>query len=239
MKNVLVTGAGRGLGLELTRQLVSRGDRVFATVRAPARAGDLDALKTEVGERLEIEALDAADEGSVRALRESVGKKTSTLDLLINSAGINSKGVPAEEANVRFGSLEPHGIERMIRVNAIAPVLIAQAFVDLLEASGAGAIVSISSWLGSISQKTSGGNYGYCASKTTLNMLTRAMAFDLLPRSITSVVINPGWVATDMGGASAKLTPTESVAGILRVADALTPEQAGRFLQWDGSEHAW
>ncbi len=100
-------------------------------------------------------------------------------------------------------------------------------------------MISVSSWLGSIEGKTSGGNYGYCASKTTLNMLARAMAFDLLPLGIVSVVFNPGWVSTDMGGPRATLTPHQSVAGMLATTARLTPSQAGHFMQWDGTEHAW
>jgi NAD(P)-dependent dehydrogenase (short-subunit alcohol dehydrogenase family) len=100
-------------------------------------------------------------------------------------------------------------------------------------------VVHISSWLGSITTKTSGGNYGYCPSKATLNNLARAMAFDLLPRGIVSVVVNPDWVQTDMGGARARLTPEASVAGVVAVADGLTPADAGRFLQWDRAALAW
>lgn len=239
MKTVVVTGAGRGLGFEFAKQLVARGDRVFATVRDPARATDLLALREQAGDRLDIETLDVASTESISALRDAVAKKSPFLDLLINNAGINSKGVPPEQANVKLGTLEPSGIERMIRVNAIAPLLVAQSFVDLLEASGGGKVVSISSWLGSIGRKSSGGNYGYCASKATLNMLMRAFAFDVRDRNIVSVVVNPGWVSTDMGGEKAPLSPEASVGGILRVAEELAPEKAGHFLQWDSQEHEW
>jgi len=239
MKVVLVTGAGRGLGLELARQLVARGDRVLATVRDPARADALRALERGADGHLQVEQLDVADPDSIAALRANVGAKTSRIDGLINNAGINSSGVPAQQGNLRLGALEPTGIERMIRVNAIGPLLLTQACTDLLAAAEGAKVVSISSWLGSISVKTSGGNYGYCASKATLNMLARALAFDLAPMGITSVVVNPGWVSTEMGGPKARLAPAESAAGILQVMDGLAPADAGRFLQWDGSEHAW
>ena len=157
----------------------------------------------------------------------------------MNNAGINSRSVPRDQANVRFGSLEPSGVLRMVEVNALGPVLVTQALVDLLQAGTRPRVASTSSWLGSIGRKSSGGNYGYCASKATLNMLARAMAFDLAPLGITSVVFNPGWVATDMGGPRASLTPEQSVGGMLAVIDGLTPEDAGRFLQWDGTEHPW
>ncbi len=115
----------------------------------------------------------------------------------------------------------------------------ASFFLSLLEAADKAKVMSVSSWLASISGKKTGGNYGYCASKTTLNMLARAMAFDLVPKGIKSVVVNPGWVSTDMGVPKAKLTPHDSVAALLDVAGKLTLDDAGRFIQWDRSEHDW
>ncbi|MCB1281023.1 MAG: SDR family NAD(P)-dependent oxidoreductase [Salinibacterium sp.] len=191
------------------------------------------------GATVDTGVLDLADLASVRAFASEWLGAHDRLHLLVNNAGINSKGVPAEQANVKLGTLEPVGIERMVRVNAIAPLLVAQAFTDLLAADGGGKVVSISSWLGSIERKSSGGNYGYCASKTMLNMLMRAYAFDAKPLGITAIVVNPGWVATDMGGSSAKLTPPESAKGIVDVAATIGPEDAGSFLQWDGSTHPW
>lgn len=228
-KVAVVTGAGRGLGLEFARQLVARGYTVLGTVRKPSPA------LAEVGATELI--LDVADADAIGRFPEDVRQHAERVDLLVNNAGINSRGVPSEQANVRFGALEPEGILRMVRINAVAPVLLAQALVDLMGEHSR--IVNISSWLGSIGNKTGGGNYGYCASKTALNMLARALAFDLREHGITSVVVNPGWVSTDMGGPKAKLTPEQSVSGLLDVADRLTPEDAGTFLQWDGSEHPW
>lgn len=225
----VVTGAGRGLGLEFARQLAQRGVRVLGTVRKPSPA-----LEETGAVGLQ---LDVSDAEAIAAVPEQVREHCERVDLLVNNAGINSRGVAPEQGNVRFGQLEPEGILRMVRINAVAPVLVAQALSDLLKEGSK--IVSISSWLGSIAGKSSGGNYGYCASKTTLNMLARAMAFDLAPRGITSVVVNPGWVSTDMGGAKAKLTPEQSVQGLLRVVDTLTLDDAGKFLQWDGSPHPW
>ena len=228
-KTAIVTGAGRGLGLELARQLVGQGYRVLGTVRRAS-----DGLEAVGATSL---SLDVSDAEAIAALPERVREHTDRIDLLVNNAGINSRGVPEAQANVRFGTLEPEGILRMVRVNAIAPILLVQALVDLLPAGAR--VVSISSWLGSIGNKTGGGNYGYCSSKAMLNMMARALAFDLAPRGVASVVVNPGWVSTDMGGPKAKLTPTQSVEGILRVAEGLTADDAGKFLQWDGSEHPW
>lgn len=239
MITALVTGAGRGLGLEFTRQLLEGGDTVLATARKPARAAALHRLAAQHAGRLSLVALDVSDPGSIAAAREAVGQTTDRLDLLVNNAGINGKGVPRGQRNARFGSLEPEGILRMVAVNAIGPVLVTQALADLLAKGTEPRVVSISSLLGSIDDKASGGNYGYSASKTTLNMLARVMAFDLSRLGITSVVLNPGWVRTDMGGAGAPLSPEQSVGGMLAVTARLTPGDAGRFLQWDGAEVAW
>jgi len=227
------------MGLAFTRQLLERGGAVFAAVRNPAKTDALQALVESSPGRLTLVRLDVSDPGSIDAAREAVEAQTDHLDLLVNNAGINSRGVPDGQGNVRFGALEPTGISRMVAVNAVGPILVTQSLVGLLQRGSEPRVVSISSWLGSISGKTSGGNYGYCASKATLNMLARAMAFDLSPLGITSVVFNPGWVSTDMGGPNAKLTPERSVRGMLTVTDHLTPSDAGRFLQWDGTEHAW
>jgi NAD(P)-dependent dehydrogenase (short-subunit alcohol dehydrogenase family) len=238
MAVAMVTGAGRGLGLMFVQQLLERGDTVWATARTPERSEGLAALAEVHGDRLHTLPLDVADPLSIQEAAEAVERSVGGgLDLLVNNAGINSRGVPDGQQNVRLGSLEPQGILRMVEVNAVGPLLVSQALLPVL---GEGSkVLSISSWLGSIGEKQSGGNYGYCASKTTLNMLMRAFAFDVAERGVISVVANPGWVQTDMGGSRASLTPQASVAGLLRTIDAAGPEQNGAFLQWDGSEHPW
>ena len=140
---------------------------------------------------------------------------------------------------MRFGPLEPTGILRVVEVNTIGPLLATRAVVERLSASERGRVVSVSSWLGSIERKQSGGNDGCCASKATLNMLTCAAAFDLAECGIVSVVVNPGWVSTDMGGSRAHLTPEQSMPGLVSLTDTFTPSHAGGFFQWDGSEYAW
>jgi NAD(P)-dependent dehydrogenase (short-subunit alcohol dehydrogenase family) len=234
---VLITGAGRGLGLELARQLLRGGHRVFAAVRDPGMAVDLAQLSQ--GERLVPTTLDVSDPDSIAAARRFVGCHTAALDLLINNAGTHSPRLPPAQANQRFGALEPAGLLQLVQVNAVGPLLVTQAFADLLEAGERPRVLCISSRLGSIGDKHEGGNYGYCASKATLNMLTRTMAWDLAPRGITAVAMNPGWVRTAMGGPNAPLSAAESVAGMLAVIEGLEPSDAGRFLRWDGGEQAW
>src|SRR5690349_20373654 len=119
----LVTGAGRGLGLELVRQLLERGDRVIAAVRVPETAEALQALSSRHAGSLNVLKLDVADEKSIAPFAQSVARHTDAIDLLINNAGINSSGVTETQRNVRFGQLESDGILAMVRVNALGPLL--------------------------------------------------------------------------------------------------------------------
>jgi NAD(P)-dependent dehydrogenase (short-subunit alcohol dehydrogenase family) len=241
MRHVVVTGAGRGLGLEWTRQCLLRGDQVFAGVRNPDRAQQLGELKNTYGERLELLSLEVTDDASLDSAFEAVRARTRTLDLLVNNAGINSMSQDAGDSAVhlRLGHLQAEPMLRMFHVNAVAPLMMAQRFLPLLQAAEASRVVSVSSWLGSLAGKSGGGNYSYCASKTALNMLMRAFAFDVLPLGIISVVVNPGWVQTDMGGPRASSTPEQAVRGLLQVVDGLTEEDAGKFFDADGQEHPW
>ncbi|MCB9524277.1 MAG: SDR family oxidoreductase [Myxococcales bacterium] len=232
-----VTGASRGLGLAFTRHLVDRGYHVFATARRPETAEGLQALMAEHPGAVTALPLDVTRPEGLEELRLQLTKRGG-LDLLVNNAGINSAAFPGPQRNVRLGSLEPTGILKMVEVNAVAPLLITQALVEPLAAAG-GKVLLVSSWLGSIGGKTTGGNYGYCASKTTLNMLGRALAFDLKPRGVGVYLFNPGWVQTDMGGGKAPLTPAASSAGMLDAIAGFDLEATGGFYDHDGSPHGW
>lgn len=240
MQRVLITGAGRGLGLALTREVLARGDQVFAGCRSPAREAGLAQLAAEHPGRLEMLPLDVADQASIDASWQAVRDRVDGLDLLINNAGVNSMSSGDDPAvHLRLGRLDPDRMLGMFRVNAIAPLMMVQRYLDLLQAGQAPCVINLSSWLGSIADKQSGGNYSYCASKAALNMLTRTLAFDLIRAGITVVAVNPGWMRTDMGGPRASLAPEESARGILALARSLTPAHTGRFFDWNGEEHPW
>ncbi len=232
-----VTGANRGIGLALTRQLVRRGDRVIATARQPDRCDALAELLDS--DRLHIVQLDLADPASLDAFPEKVARITDRLDLLINNAGVSGDSVPTGAPNTRWGELEPEGILSMMRINAVGPLLVTQGLVELLAKGDAPRVLCVSSQLGSLERKTAGGRYGYCMSKAALNMGLRAMAADVVERGITAVAVHPGWVITDMGGDDAELTPEQSAAGMLNIADGLSTDDAGRFLKWNGEAHPW
>lgn len=237
-RRVLITGAGRGLGLEFTRRYLERGDRVFATCREPARARDLAALAGAHGDRLTVVALDVADPGSIRAAHAAVRRRTRALDLLINNAGVYSRR-GSEDPTERIGTLTFDDALHVLRTNAVAPLMVTQQCLGLLDAGRRPRVVAISSEYGSVSENTGGFPYYYAASKAALNMLMRSLAAEARRRGIVAAILDPGWVRTDMGGPEAPLTPARSVAGMMTVIDGLTARDSGRFYTWEGTVAPW
>jgi NAD(P)-dependent dehydrogenase (short-subunit alcohol dehydrogenase family) len=232
MKRVLITGSNRGIGLALARESLARGDRVFATCRDPDEAAELHALAAEHGDRLTILRLDVTEEETIETSVEAVQAEEDGLELLINNAGISPSGE-------RLGRLHAETMLHTFHVNAVGPMMVAQNYLDLLRSGDDPKILNISSRLGSLTLKSSGGRYSYCSSKAALNMLTRALAFDLRSDDIAVLTMHPGWVRTDMGGSGAPVEPSESARGILRVADELTMSDTGGFYTYQGREVPW
>jgi len=231
MQRILVTGANRGLGLEFVRQyLTEPGALLFAAAR---RGSDpLAALQTEHGERLHRLVLDVtSDEGIKRAVTR-VRAVAGGLDLLINNAGISPRGE-------RWENLEADTMLATLRVNAIAPLLVARHFHELLCAGRSPRVINVSSMMGSLALKRSGRHYSYCSSKAALNMLTRTAAHDLKADGIVVCALHPGWVRTDMGGSEADLDPVQSVRGMRTVIAGLTLRDTGAFYTWQGWRHPW
>jgi len=231
MKRILVTGANRGLGLEFSRQALARGDRVFAAARKPSKGHDLESLQNEHAEQLSILPLDVRDEEQIGAAVSEVGKQVEGLDLLINNAGVYPRGES-------FGNLNEATMLDTLHTNTVAPILMAQAFADLLSKGDEPKLVNISSLMGSIA-RTMGGSYSYRASKAGLNMYSKVLSSDLRPMGITVVVIHPGWVKTDMGGRGASLSLEQSISEMFKVIDEIGMADTGRYLQWDGAELPW
>lgn len=238
METVLVTGCGRGIGLEFVRQLLARGDRVIGTTRRPAPA--LTALTASAGDRFVHLTLDSGDERSTRDARAALGTRVAAIDVLVNNAGMYSTKSPNwnPEATT-FEALDADDLTQTLRVNAIGPMLVVREFFDLLSESRRGRIVNMSSLLGAVSAKTTGGDYAYAASKAALNIMTRALAADLAPRGIVVIAMTPGWVRTEMGGAQAELSAEESVRGMLQVIGGLAAADAGRVVDYAGEDQPW
>jgi NAD(P)-dependent dehydrogenase (short-subunit alcohol dehydrogenase family) len=231
--HILITGANRGIGLELVRQYLARGETVFAGARRVSDA--LLRLSEQYGERLMLVELEVNSAQSIHDAVEFVASRSESLDLLINNAGID----PEQPADANFGSLEADAMMDVLRTNAVAPLLVAQAFVPLLKHGKQPSIINITSEMGSIADRDYGGSHAYCMSKAALNMASRGMAADLRRHGIIVLALDPGWVQTDMGGPSASLTPEDSAGGILRVVDGLTIKDSGRYLDYRGREHRW
>ena len=231
MASTLITGANRGLGLEFARQYLADGWQVFAACRHPSAASDLGSLANGSGGRLQVLAADVTDASSIRAAATELRGKP--IDLLLNNAGI---GGPRGQT---LGNTDYERWARILDVNTLGPMRVAEAFLDNVAKSERKLIVTITSGMGSIGDNTSGSAYAYRSSKAAVNMTMRSLAIDLAPRGITCVVINPGWVQTDMGGPNASLTAAESVAAMRRLIDKLAPAQSGKFFNYDGREYAW
>ena len=175
---VLITGANRGIGLELARQYAAAGWDVIGCCRSPQEAGDLKALKGKV----EVKALDVGDAASIQKLAAEL--KGRAIDVLLNNAGILGR-------RVGFGQSETVEFLDLQRVNALAPLLMAEAFVEHVASSGQKKIAAITSGLASITNVDDAASYAYRASKASLNMVMRKLAHDLKGRGVLAAAISP------------------------------------------------
>ncbi|MEL6343446.1 MAG: SDR family oxidoreductase [Myxococcota bacterium] len=244
MNVALVTGAYKGLGLEWCRQLGRDGYTVVLTARRMEKAAAAAQQLVDEGLTVVPKVLDVVDEGNMARLATDIGGVYGKLDVLINNAGINAKDDPDPAVvarNAKLSELDPEQVLRHVRINSVAPALMVKHFRSLLAKAQRPLVVSISSWLGSISiKKTNLANYSYSTSKAALNMMNRAVAIEVKGDGIIALVVNPGWVVTDMGGQRATLTPEQSVRGVIdNVLRRVTIEDSGSFYQWDGTPHPW
>lgn len=227
---ILVTGANRGIGLALTRELLSLGHHVIAAARDPDAAEELQKLKKESPDTLRPVALDIASEKSVSELESALAGVTS-IDALVNNAGLFP-----EEGDESIGTIDLAHFQSAFETNVVGTARITRALLPLLERGDCPRIVNISSGAGSISDKTDHAYYAYSTSKAALNMFTRALAAELQPRGICVVAMTPGWVKTRMGGDNAPLSPEESARAIAKTVLDLTLEKTSLFLERDGRE---
>lgn len=239
MKNILVTGGSRGIGLEFTRQFLRKGHQVFAASRTPEKSSELQKLKAESDDRLSIYQLDISDQDSRHRLFRQLSKNVEKLDILVNNAGIASGN---EKRRYRFGDLDQDDLCRCLLVNSVAQLLMTQRFFPLLKKGTKPIVVNMSSNSGSITQKRGGGDtgYGYSSSKTALNMMTKMLSHELKEYGIIVVSLHPGWVRTTMLYCeNAPLEPSESIGGLIQVIESLEMKDSGRFLDWQGNELPW
>jgi len=231
MPSVLITGANRGLGLEFARQYLADGWQVYATCRDPGTASELRQLANVKGDKPRILALDVTDPTSIKTAAAELDGEP--IDLLLNNAGV---GGPRGQT---IGNIDYAAWTKVLDVNTLGPLRVADAFVDNVARSERKLIVTLTSGMGSIADNTSGGAFAYRSSKAAVNMVMRSLAIDLAPRGITCVVVNPGWVQTDMGGPRGNLTPAESVTRLRRLIDDFGPADSGKFFNHDSREYPW
>ena len=223
-RTVLITGANRGIGLELARQYTAAGWQVIGTARKPAQAEELRAVNARVLQ------LDVTDQQSVDRMAQELGNQA--VDLLINNAGIFPRVRTITEVNF-------DDVTRTFAVNTLGPMRVSRALLPNLRSGQVKKVVNITSSLGSIANNSGGGFYGYRESKAALNMFTRSLANELSGDGFICVAVHPGWVQTDMGGANATLTVEESAQGIRNVIANLSPDDSGTFWNFDGAPLPW
>ena len=219
MATIVITGCNRGIGLQLATQLIARGDDVIGVCRSGG-----DELRT-LGARV-ISGIDVSDGTSVAALKQELGDQP--IDVLINNAGI-----------LRSDSLAELNYDDMLeqyRVNALGPLRVTEALLGNLQEGSKVAIVT--SRVGSIEDNTSGGYYGYRASKTAVNQIGTNLKHDLLPKGIAVALLHPGLVATDMTGGQG-ISPADSAKGLIQRIDALNLSNTGGFWHAEGYVLPW
>jgi NAD(P)-dependent dehydrogenase (short-subunit alcohol dehydrogenase family) len=219
MPTVLITGANRGIGLELARQYLADGWDLALLARQTS-----DELR-QLG--LSIESIDLRDlEAVERFGRDYIGP----LDLLIANAGTME---PEETETAE----DARAWVEMLTVNTVAPYLLAKALLPRV-AAARGKLIALSSGMGSIGE-SSGGYAPYRTSKAALNMAWHSLAIEARPLGIVAAVLDPGWVQTRMGGPNATTPPEQSVGDMRRLIERLGPNESGGFFKRDGSRHAW
>lgn len=229
-ETILITGANRGIGLELVRQYAADGWHVIACCRHPESADALRALNDQYN-LVGIHSLDVTDARQIQGLAGIL--KGQAIDILFNNAGIYG---PSDAV---FGNTDEAQWLDCFRVNTIAPMKMMEAFVDHVAASQRKIIATMSSKMGSMEDNGSGGSYIYRSSKAAVNAVMKSASIDLQPRGIRVAILHPGWVLTDMGGPNAEISVTESVKNLRSILDDLTPETSGSFFDIDGSIISW
>jgi NAD(P)-dependent dehydrogenase (short-subunit alcohol dehydrogenase family) len=220
MSTVVITGANRGIGLELARQYKERGDEVVAVCRRASK--ELAELGVKV-----VEGVDVTDGGSVDRLAE--GLEGCSIDVLVNCAGILS--------DESLEDLDLDRIRKQFEVNSIGPLRMTAALRPKLDRGSKVAIIT--SRMGSIEDNTSGGRYGYRMSKAAVNMAGRSLAKDLEDDGVSVAILHPGFVRTDMTGHQGLVDPPESAAGLIARIDELTLETSGTFWHMSGEKIPW
>lgn len=232
---VLITGASRGLGLEFARQYGLEGWKVIATCRNPDAALDLSGMTGDIS----ILPMDIEEPDQVAATATAL--MGVTVDLLLNNVGV----VGPRNATASFGDIDIAAWLDVMRVNAMLPLKVTEAFIDHIKASERKMVVFISSRSGSIAERgflahhLRGGSYIYRSSKAALNAVAKGLSFDLAPLGIGVLVLHPGWVKSGAGDLEAPLDVETSVSCMLKVIGEFSATETGTFRNYDGEVIPW
>ena len=230
MQNLLITGANRGIGLAITDLALSRGERVFAGCRQPAKAIDLINLQRRYSDECEILSIDVVDE---KSLREAALKVTEHIDLLVCNAGtLNGYGgiMSAENTMESF--------RNVLTTNAAGPFFTTRSFLPHLKRSKSGGRVAIISSLMGSQSHTSSNAYAYRSSKAAANNIALTLSNELRDEKIAVAAYHPGWVRTEMGGPNGDIAAKESATGLMQRFDELSLADSGCFINYNGERLA-
>lgn len=231
MSSVLITGANRGIGLQLVKHYSQQQWQVYATYRDEHQ----DLLEcTKQFDNLTLLKLDVASFDSIKKLQRSM--TGIGLQVLINNAGIHG------DRSHNFGATTEQNIDKWhqtFTINTIAPMLITEALLKNLQFSAGAKVAFITSKMGSIGDNGSGGSYVYRSSKAALNSVVKSLSHDLKADHISVAAIHPGWVQTRMGGPNGLIDVDTSVTGISQVIEQLNPDNSGQFINYDGKAIPW
>ena len=231
MKHCVITGANRGVGLALVADYLDKGDwHVHACCRQPEKADALRELVTSHLGRITLHTLDVLDQAEVDKLADVL--KDQPIDLLINNAGIMGSEHQSRS------DMDYEAWAETFAVNAMAPLRVTEALLPRLKAAEGAKIATISSQMGAICHKGTG-QYAYRSSKAAVNKVMSILAQEVAADGLTCILLHPGWVQTDMGGAQADITPKESARGIAATIDKATHKDNGSFFKWNGEPHGW
>jgi NAD(P)-dependent dehydrogenase (short-subunit alcohol dehydrogenase family) len=231
MSRLLITGANRGIGLELCSQYLAKGWDVHACCRKPKSAKALTKLADKNKDKLTVHELDVTNDKQLEALKTALHNKP--VDILLNNAGVHALGAS------QFGNTEDKAWEEAVAVNLIAPMKMMEHFVENVSISDKKIIASMSSKMGSIKDNTSGGSYAYRATKAALNAVMVSAAQDLHHLDITALILHPGWVRTDMGGPHGEISVEECGTMLCEILDNCTMKDSGKFFDIDGTIIPW
>jgi len=229
-ETILITGANRGLGLELTRSYAHLGWQVHACCRNPEAAVELDQVAQST-EAVRVHRLDLTVQEHMPALRDALAGVP--IDILLHNAGTYGQD------GAVFGRTDPQRWLQAFAVNTVGPLKLTEALVDNVAASRRKLVAAMSSKMASMADNRSGNSYVYRSSKTALNSAMVSAALDLRSRGICVVLLHPGWVLTEMGGPNAEITVEESVRLLRGILDRVTLADSGAFFDIDGSHIPW